>query len=648
MITSSSIPTIAPQPPIHPRFVVLDVLASGDFGWGYLVKDLQHPGEQWVLEEFLPSPETPDNLVQVQQALQSALDPLQNLPHPQLAHSQDILLLDDRLFLRREYVPGVSYEALLEQCLASGTAFAEVEVRSLLLQLLPVLNELHQQQIWHHQIDRNTIIRRQSDQLPVMTRFGEIRDLGLAAGFYLLRPLQSWSLETGLEGLDRDLHDLAYMALTLLTGEAAPASLTGLITTAVDQSGLTPEFATILDQMLIPKPWKRFQSAVQVHTAIQQLAAFQPVEAFQPASRTPDQSLNRLSDRPNWIKQGCPEPIAPPVNPLHSHQPHSNRSHPNRSHPNQPQAQDPIRLILSFAFIAFMSIALWHIATALLKLPNTSQLSGSTTGTSTTGTSAIGTSTTGAPPPAIANSPSANRSPQLKSMRATLDPNSAPDSTPDAATDQAEKFGMGGELLDRLRQEIPAEKLNQQLSRLSEEARNGMGNYYRRDYERWFATVAQMKISQPTIDILSDTLLYLHCPELQGKTLNPRTLGQLWYAIARDQITALNQKKNIEILKAGNFNQTGKLNHGQSRIFQVQAQPGQAIELKLDGPMTALRLSVIENEIVLLRYTNQTRWSAPRSLRGSTYEIILTPIKLDAVAYQLHLSNRSPIARQLP
>jgi serine/threonine protein kinase, bacterial len=587
MTISSSVPTIAPQPPIHPRFVVLDVLASGDFGWGYLVKDLQHPGEQWVLEEFLPSPETPDNLVNVQNALRSALDPLQPLQHPQLAHSQDILLLDDRLFWLREYVPGISYEVLLEQRLANGSAFTEMEIRSLLLQLLPVLSELHQQQIFHHQIDRNTIIRRQSDQLPMMTRFGEIRDLGLAAGFYLLRPLQSWSIETGLAGIDRDLHDLAYMALTLLTGEDAPPSLTALITTAVDQTCLTPELATILDRMLIPKPWKRFQSADQVYTAIQQLAA----NPFK---------LNPLK----------PDPFTERSNPPPSNQPH----------PNQPR--DPIRLILSFSFIALMSIALWHIATALLKLPNTSQLSASTTPASHPANVN----------PAIANSPSAHSSPPLNPISASPANNSA--------TDQAEKFGMGDELLERLHQEIPADKLNQQLNRLSDEARNGMGNYYRRDYERWFATVAQMKISQPTIDILSDTLLYLRFPELQGKTLNPRTLGQLWYAIARDQITALNQKKNIEILNAGTFHQTGKLNQGQSRIFQVQAQPGQAIELKLNGPMTALRLSVIENEIVLLRYTNQTHWSAPRSLRGSTYEIILTPIQLDTVAYQLHLSRR--------
>jgi serine/threonine protein kinase, bacterial len=572
MTISSSVSPIVANPPIHPRFVVLDVLAAADFGWGYLVKDLHCSGEQWVLEEFLPSPETPDNLVNVQNALRSALEPLELLQHPQLARSQDIVLLGDRLFWLREYVPGIAYRTLLDQRLQQGMAFTEAEVRSLLAQILPVLTVLHQQQIFHHQIDLHTIVRRQSDQLPVMTRFGEMRDLGMAAGFYLLRPLRSWSVEAGLEGVDRDLHDLAYVALVLITGEDEPTSLSALVQAAVEQSFLSPGLAAILDRMLIPKPWQRFQSADQVLTAIAQLEL--------PTAMADEIALAAAASDD--------EDMTP-----------------------SPDQRDPLILILSLIFVALMAIALWRIATAMPPMPN------------------LG----------LFKSPS-SKTPTPASKMSTSKMGITPDQN--AASDRAEKLGISAELLDRLRQELPQadDRLNQQLDRLSEEARNGMGTYYRRDYERWFATLAAMKISGPTIDVLADTLLYLRFPELQGKTLNPRTLGQLWYAIARDQITALHQKKNIEILKAGTFNQSGKLSQGQSRVFQVQVQPGQSVELKLEGDMAALRLSVIDNEIVLLRYANQTQWAAPKSLRGSTYEIILTPMGLDAVDYQLRLSSR--------
>jgi serine/threonine protein kinase, bacterial len=555
MVISSSGVAIAPSPLHHPRFVVLDALETCDFGWAYLVKDLHNPGEQWVLEEFLPSAETPEDLVEVQVALRSQLAEVSHINHPQLAHSRDIVLLDDRLFWMREYVAGVSYRHLLEQRLAGGEVFSEVEVRALLAEILPVLEELHQQDLDHGQIDLDSIVRRQSDQIAVLDRFGGLRDIGLEYGFYLLKNLDSWSLESRLSGIDRDLHDLAIVALILLTGAVPNESINQLIEQAIAQQSLSPEFASILDRMLVPKPWQRFHSADEVYAALGQAAS-------------PEVLLEDLDE--------IDAPVA--TVPISIH-------------------RDPVLLILSIAFIGLMSIALWRIAHVVpIKLPQAGLF----------------------PPPAVTK-------PAAKTKTSNLD--------------KAEKLGMPSDLLDRIRQELPNsdKALNAQLNRLSEEARNGMGKYYRRDYDRWFATLVDLKISQPTVDALTDTLFYLRFPELQGKELDPRTLGQIWYAIARDQITALNQKKQLEILKAGTFNQSGKLSQGQSRVFQVKVQPGQSLELKLEGQ--DLRLSVIENEIVLLRYGNNTQWSAPKSSQGRTYEIILTPMKLENVSYQLKLGS---------
>jgi serine/threonine protein kinase len=555
MVISSSGVTIAPSPLHHPRFVVLDALETCDFGWAYLVKDLHNPGEQWVLEEFLPSAETPEDLAEVQTALRSQLAAARHIHHPQLAHSRDIVLLDDRLFWMREYIAGVSYRHLLEQRIAEGEVFSEAEVRELFTELLPVLDELHQQDLDHGQIDLDSIVRRQSDQIAVFDRFGGLRNIGLEYGFYLLKNLDSWSLTSRLEGVDRDLHDLAIAALVLLTGETPQESINQLINQAIEQQNLSPEFANILDRMLVPKPWQRFRSADEVYTALLQE---EPAETF------PEDF----------------EEIEPPIetSPIALH-------------------RDPLLLILSVAFIGLMSIALWRIAHVVpVKLPQAGLFK----------------------PPAVTK-------PADKAKPNNLD--------------KAEKLGMTSDLLDRIRQELPNsdKALNAQLNRLSEEARNGMGSYYRRDYDRWFATLADLRISQPTVDTITDTLFYLRFPELQGKQLNPRTLGQIWYAIARDQITDLNQKKQLEILKAGTFNQSGKLSQGQSRVFQVKVQPGQSLELKLEGQ--DLRLSVIENEIVLLRYGNNNQWSAPKSSQGRTYEIILTPMKLEDVSYQLKLGS---------
>jgi serine/threonine protein kinase, bacterial len=141
------------------------------------------------------------------------------------------------------------------------------------------------------------------------------------------------------------------------------------------------------------------------------------------------------------------------------------------------------------------------------------------------------------------------------------------------------------------------------------------------------------------VDILADTAFYLRVPTLRGKTLNPRSFGQLWYAIARDQITGLNQQQNLKVLTNGDFNESGKLANGHGRVWQVQVRSGEHLQLRLNTPKSDVRLSVIENEIVLIRDSSQPQWTAPKSSRSTTYEIILTPLKLDAVSYDLTLKR---------
>jgi hypothetical protein len=222
---------------------------------------------------------------------------------------------------------------------------------------------------------------------------------------------------------------------------------------------------------------------------------------------------------------------------------------------------------------------------------------------------------------------------------------------PQAAPPSPEKQGISTELYDQLISELaktekqPEQRINPVLHSLSEEARRELGSYYRRNYDRWFATLAARKISQPTVDILADTAFYLRFPMLQGQTLNPRTFGQLWYAIARDQITALNQQQNLKVLAAGDFNESGQLLNGQSRVFQVQLKPGDRFQLNLNADRQAAQLAVIENEIVLTHGSSNNRWTTPQSSRETTYEIILTPLKLAAVPYSLRLQRSGPIAR---
>jgi hypothetical protein len=289
----------------------------------------------------------------------------------------------------------------------------------------------------------------------------------------------------------------------------------------------------------------------------------------------------------------------------------------HRSQSNRPRVHDPIVITLTIVLLSLVGFAFWRMV-------NTRRI----------------------PFINMGNNPgkAAEKSPNL----AVIDPQLAiakPATTKPTAKPQSEKQGIPAELYDRLIAELakseksPDAPINTVLNGLSEEARREIGTYYRQNYDRWFATLAARKISQPTVDILSDTAFYLRFPTLQAKTLNPRTFGQLWYAIARDQITDLNQQKQLKVLAAGEFNESGQLQNGQGRVFQVQLKPGDRLQLSLEAHKEDVRLSVIENEIVLTRGSLNTRWTAPQSSRGATYEIILTPLKLDAVPYHLRLQH---------
>jgi serine/threonine protein kinase, bacterial len=279
-----------------------------------------------------------------------------------------------------------------------------------------------------------------------------------------------------------------------------------------------------------------------------------------------------------------------------------------------PTGRDPIVITLAIVLVGLVALAFWRIAN-IRRLPATSQ------------------------PETPVGKFSGKAAPAATNLAAMVA------DEPKAAPPLPEKQGITAELYDRLMSELaktekqPEQRINPVLHSLSEEARRELGSYYRRNYDRWFATLASRKVSQPTVDILADTAFYLRFPMLQGKTLNPRTFGQLWYAIARDQITALNQQQNLKVLAAGDFNESGKLAQGQGRVFQVQLKPGDRLQLSLQAQKQDVQLSVIENEIVLTRGSINTRWTAPPSSRGATYEIILTPLKLDAVAYSLRLQR---------
>jgi serine/threonine protein kinase, bacterial len=74
------------------------------------------------------------------------------------------------------------------------------------------------------------------------------------------------------------------------------------------------------------------------------------------------------------------------------------------------------------------------------------------------------------------------------------------------------------------------------LETLSPALRRKLGTYKPVNYQAWLLDLGETGKSSPTLDALADKRLVELFPDLQGKPLNPKTNGQVWYALAEAQL----------------------------------------------------------------------------------------------------------------
>jgi hypothetical protein len=170
------------------------------------------------------------------------------------------------------------------------------------------------------------------------------------------------------------------------------------------------------------------------------------------------------------------------------------------------------------------------------------------------------------------------------------------------------------------------EGILKQLERLSQEARTGMGTYKRMNYDSWLPK-RNSNISGRAIETLTDAQFVALFPEQKGKILNPRTFGQVWYAIAFDQIK---QAKSEELASSG------VLKNGAGKVFRVQFKQGQTVTLSTSANQTAIW--IFSEDVTLLKDFQQSNWSG-KIQRTGTYEIVIAPTSTDKIDYILKIEG---------
>jgi serine/threonine protein kinase, bacterial len=605
LMSSLTTPLPIPQIPQHPDFKLINIESVTDFGWAYLVEYDQH---LVILEELLPTAETAADLETLQINLRDQLTPFNAIADPQAAASLGVVLIDDRLFWLREPVAGTSYQRWLTQMIQAGEWFEDEAVWDFLIGVLEPLARLHQAGVSHGAIGLDSVICRDQDGVIVLQRGGGIREFGLTHQLYPVKPWpRSSSDAVSQNAMMQDLYDLGWAALILLVGDDTIDNPKVALRRLQQEEAIGPDLHKILTRLLAPLPWQQFRDAQAVLQAL-------PPSQLDPTQLDPTQYAQST--------QAPAPPSAPDQRPASAQQKPKQRGKHRRS-------IDPMLLGLSLVFLVLLGI----LGLRIFKGRSILTVLRPTTSSNAASNATIG-KFSGKP-----NSTTAS----LDAISAA-EKQSAKSNTP--STDSGEIQGIPKDLYDRLKTELKpttnqAESLiNQQLQQLSEEAKREIGSYRRQHYDRWFASLSDRKISQPTVDILADTTLYLHLPSLQSQPLNPRSFGQIWYAIARDQITALNQQRQLKTVTKKTFQESGKLSQGNGRVFHLTIEPGEQVQINLQADRQDLRLSVIENEIVLTRDSLNTRWTAPAATQATTYEIILTPQKRETVDYQIKLQRR--------
>ena len=536
---------IVPGTVIQDRYYVLRVVRPLEFGWLYSVVDRQpsrstlaptaHPLTCFLEEYVLPhSPSHPSLL---KRQLTTELTQLQQgFHHSSIHNSQfqtdlpdygDVLLDDDRVWISQRYGDHFSYAQVLEDRALSGegdAVLSEPEAWELLDALEPLLTALHRQGLSHGNLSPDSIVWQMATQKPGLMQFGNLRSVLQEAQAQSIHPLD----------YVRSVHDCPIQADWVNLAE------------------------TVL--ILLGDPsWNRL--SLQLAQRLRPLLETPP--QFQLSKKTKSTQLKSIvapaiadhfSSPPPPSIVGSPSRSAP--NSSTASKPSKQRRRPEQSIRSQPQKsfrrrrsapsnrkssmpsfrQDPILWGMGLVIFGLSMVFAYRLAYRFLptqtqsQSPNTDSNSGPIAGLNPI-------------PPRSASFPlptapqSSELPPELQTQLRSLQ------------LSESWFVGTTAELLkdesiaiNDSRWKETSSNLLKVLEPMTPEVRQGLGNYRRSDFDSWLSaknTPPKPDFSKQ-IETQTDQQFFEKFPALKGQPLNPRQLGQVWYAIAHEVIK--NQK----------------------------------------------------------------------------------------------------------
>ncbi|MBE9126272.1 MULTISPECIES: serine/threonine protein kinase [unclassified Coleofasciculus] len=199
---------------------------------------------------------------------------LKQLDHCRIPKYCDYFHIDERSLwfgLVQEYIPGISLKELLVQ----GKRFTEPEIRQIAVEILNILQFLHQLNpaVLHRDIKPSNLIWGE-DECIYLVDFGAVQDRAATegatftvVGTYGYAPMEQFG---GRAVPASDLYALGATLVHLLTG-TAPADLPqrNLRICFENQVSLSPSLVNWLGKLIEPAPEERFKSAAEAISALE-------------------------------------------------------------------------------------------------------------------------------------------------------------------------------------------------------------------------------------------------------------------------------------------------------------------------------------------------------------------------------------------
>jgi WD40 repeat protein len=267
------------------RYQPIKPIGGGGFGQTYLAEDIDKLHELCVIKQFAPQVVGTAAIAKATELFEEEAKRLQQLgDRSQIPSLFAYFEQDRRLYLVQQYIPG---ETLLQELAFSGK-FSESKIKELLINLLEILQFIHQHRVIHRDIKPANIMRRTPATLPnqseISSPLGTTADLvlidfgvskqstgtsntewGTALGTFGYAPQEQ--MQMGKANAASDLYSLGATCFHLLTG-VSPSRLWetqgDLWVDSWQQHLPTPlslKVTKVLDKLLQSNPEKRYRSA---------------------------------------------------------------------------------------------------------------------------------------------------------------------------------------------------------------------------------------------------------------------------------------------------------------------------------------------------------------------------------------------------